>query len=168
MAAGPAAAQAVKSEVAAPNGVVVTVHSDEFAERYEYTGPALDLADGFAFVARVDRAGEAGVVEIIGTFIYSGDWRFYDGALFRGGEAAEFIETGRNVGRCGGGGRYSRPSCSLNEGFKIRVTPEQRERLARDGKLDIQIRSGRSTQTAMLSVPLEHFDAVAAVADTRD
>jgi len=165
MMAQPADAQAVRSEVTAPNGVKVTVYTDEFAERYEYTAPMVQVGDGFVLVGRTDRGGTDGNVRLIGSFVYSGDWRFYDGALFRGGAQAEFVSQGRDVGRCSGS-RYSR-GCTLTESFAILINSEQLSQHARNGTLDVQVRSGRTGESVVFSVPVSYFEAVQQVAEAR-
>jgi len=154
-----ASAQSLRSEVTASNGVVVTVDSDEFANRYEYSAPQVAIDDGFVLVSRLIRADTIGPVYIGGGFIYSGDWRFYDSALFRGGDPAEFISAGRDVGRCSSS-RYGRPSCTLTEAFLIKLTPKDVATRGVDGKVALQIRSGRTMATVLLEVPTSHFDAV--------
>ena len=155
------AAQSVKSTVTASNGVQVTVYSDEFANRYEYSAPSVDLTDGFVLVASIKKGGVATPVYLTGTLIYSGEWRRYNSALFRGGDPAKFIEAGREVGRCQAS-RYSRASCTLSEGFKIQITPAEISKYAQNGVLAIQIRA-QDTSTVMLQIPVSYFDAVAEV-----
>lgn len=164
--AGPAMAESVKSEVTATNGVVVTVYSDDFAGRHEYSAPSVDFQDGYVLVSRVDAGGDEGSVSLRGSFIYSGDWRYYDAAIFRGGEEANFVENGRRVGQCHSS-RYSRPSCTLIESFVMTVSAEQLAKHARDGKLEFQIRAGRTARSTMVSVPVTYFEAVQEVAEAR-
>lgn len=159
MIVSPACAQAVRSEVVASNGVTVTVYADEFANRYEYSAPSIDVQDGFALVSKVDRGDTKGPIYLGGSFLYSGEWRYYDSALFRGGDAAEFTSTGREVGRCSSS-RYSRPSCSLREGFRIDFTAEDVANRAQDGQLGVQIRAGRSAQAVLVSIPVSYIEAV--------
>lgn len=161
--AGGAVAQSVKSQVAASNGILVTVHSDDFANRYEYTGPDVAPADGYAFVARIDSGGERGRVKVIGAVYYRGDWRFYDRALLRGGEDVAYQEGGRDVVSCRAS-RYS--GCSVAERYTLSLTPEQIEKHAVSGILEVQLRS-RSATTEMLRIPVDHFAAVNEVADRR-
>ncbi|MEN5176341.1 hypothetical protein [Brevundimonas diminuta] len=164
--ASSASAQSVKSTQTSSSGTPITIYADEFAERFEYTSPSIESGDGQMMVARTDKGQDKGNVKLIGFFVYSGDWRYYDSALFRGGARANFQEAGRDVGRCHSS-RYSRPSCTLTEQFSISVSPEEIAQHSRDGKLDIQVRSGRSTETAIFSVPTAYFDAVREVADDR-
>ena len=58
--ATPAFAQMVKSEITVSNGTVVSVNSDDFAGRYEYTAPTIrfDNRNGFALVAAIKEGGE--------------------------------------------------------------------------------------------------------------
>jgi len=151
-----ASAQSLRSEVTTSNGVVVTVHSDEFANRYEYSAPQVRIDDGLVLVGRLIRADTIEPVHIEGAFIYysAGDWRYYDSALFRGGDPAEFISAGRDVGGC-------IPSlCIYTERFRINLTPEDVATRGVDGKVAIQIRSGPTMATVLLEVPTSHFDAV--------
>jgi len=48
----------------------------------------------------------------------------------------------------------------LTEAFLINLTPEDVATRAVDGKVAIQIRSGRTMATVLLEVPTSHFDAV--------
>ena len=158
MSALPAAAQMVETSVKASNGVSVSVNTDEFAGRYEYASPKIDLVDGYALVAAVKTGtADTGVI-VMGGFVYSGDWRFYDSAVFRGGAEAEYLEAGRTVGRCSAS-RYSN-GCTLNEGFRVVLTPEQIQQYGNDGVVAVQIRSRRTTNVAMLQIPIAYLDAV--------
>lgn len=160
----PAVAQSVKSEITASNGVVVTVYSDEFANRYEYTAPAINHGDGFALVAKIVRAEATTDTHITGTMMYRGDWRRYTSALFRGGVEAPFVERGREVGSCSGS-RYG-GGCSLRESYNINITPEQIRTHGANGTVDIQVRA-QDTTTTLLSIPTSYFDAVNEVAGQR-
>lgn len=157
-----AEAQSVKSTVTASNGVAVTVYADEFANRYEYTAPSITAGDGFVLVATVKKAGVAPPPHLTGAFIYSGEWRRYNSAIFRGGSPAKFIEESRNVGRCSSS-RYSRPSCTLTESFKIELTPTDIAKHAENGKVAIQVRA-QDTSTTIIEVPVAYIDAVNEVA----
>lgn len=161
-AAVPADAQAVKSTVTASNGVPVTVYSDDFANRYEYSAPSVNAGDAFVLVATVKKGGVAPPAELTGAFIYSGEWRRYSSALFKGGDPAKFIEAGREVGRCTSS-RYSRPSCTLTESFKIELTPAEVKKHAVDGKLAVQVRA-QDTSATIIEVPVSYIDAVNEVA----
>ncbi|MFV3561661.1 hypothetical protein ACNJFJ_21155, partial [Mycobacterium tuberculosis] len=86
----PAAAQSVKSQIVATNGVKVDVATDEFAGRVEYVAPTIDFktergGTGAVFVARIKKSGTVGPLLIQGFVMYSGDWRYYTKAVFRGG-----------------------------------------------------------------------------------
>ena len=157
-----AIAQSVKSIVAASNGVEITVYSDEFANRFEYSAPSIKLNDGFALVATVKKAGVVPPAHITGAMVYSGEWRHYNSAIFRGGDAAEFTVTDRKVGRCSSY-RYSGPSCTLSEGFRIELAPSDIQKHAQNGILAIQIRA-QDTSTAIIEVPVSYIDAVNEVA----
>jgi hypothetical protein len=163
--ATPAIGQSVKSVVAASNGVEVTVYSDDFADRHEYSAPSVKSSSnqGFVLVAKVDKAATKGAVNLQGTFIYSGDWRFYNNAIFKGGTAVDFTSTSRDVGRCHSS-RYSRPSCTLSESFHITITPAQIKQFSANGVLPIQVRASKTADTDMFEIPVSYFDAVAEVA----
>ena len=164
VAAAPAIAESVKTTTSASNGVRVEVFSDEFANRYEYAGPDVGTDGSYAWVSRVDRAGAKGPISISGIASYRGEWRFYNSAVFRGGDSAEFVQGSRDVGSCSGG-RYSR-GCSLTETYHVRVAPEQIEKYSVNGILEIQVRSQRG-EDIMLRVPVDQFAAVSEVADSR-
>lgn len=161
----PAHAQAVKSTTTASNGVEVTIYSDEFANRYEYTAPSIKIDDGFVMVGTVKAGGTAAAANLSGAFVYAGEWRRYNSALFKGGDPAKFIEAGRNVGQCHSS-RYSRPSCTLNESFKIEITPAELNKHAVDGKIAVQVRAQDTTAT-IIEVPIAYIDAVNEVAGVK-
>ncbi|WP_140419448.1 hypothetical protein [Sphingobium sp. Z007] len=144
--------------MSASNGVEVSVNSDEFAGRHEYTAPLIKLPDGFVLVAGVKKAGISGAAFLTGYLAYIGEWRRYSSALYRGGNPAKFTNTSREVGRCHSS-RYSRPTCTLSEGFKIEVSAEDIRQHAQNGTLSIQVRAD-DTSTVMLEVPVSYFDAV--------
>lgn len=151
-------AQSVKSVVASSNGVDVTVYSDDFAQRYEYTAPSISMAEGFVLVAAIKKAGSITPAYATGTIMYSGEWRRYTNAIFRGGDPAKFTVTDRNVGRCSSS-RYSRPSCTLSEGFDISFTAADVKKYSQDGILAIQLRA-QDTSTVLVNIPVSYIDAV--------
>lgn len=157
-AATPAYAQAVKSTVTASNGIEVTVYSDDFANRYEYTAPTISVGDAHVYVATVKKGGVAPAPYLTGFFMYSGEWRRYNSALYRGGDTATFIEAGRDVGSCRSS-RYSRPSCTLTESFKIELSPAEIKTHSLDGKIALQIRA-QDTSATIIEVPVAYLDAV--------
>lgn len=157
-----AQAQATKSVVVASNGIEVTVYSDEFANRYEYSAPAIEADDGTILVATVKKGGVAPPPHLTGFFIYSGEWRRYSTAIFRGGDVADFVETGRDVGRCYSS-RYSRTSCTLTESFKISLSSEQARKYGQDGSIALQVRA-QDTSTTIFEVPTAYIEAVSEVA----
>lgn len=161
--AAPVQAQSVKSEVTASNGVVVTVYADEFAGRYEYTAPAITIDSGFALVARVVRGDTVPPISVQGSFNYSGEWRYYTSAVFRGGDPVDYKEGSRDVGRCRAS-RYS-SSCSLSEEFHINLSEDDIAGHAENGVLAMQVRASRSSDVALISVPLTYFDAVKEVSE---
>ena len=157
----PAAAQSVKSQIVATNGVKVDVATDEFAGRVEYVAPTIDFktergGTGAVFVARIKKSGTVGPLLIQGFVMYSGDWRYYTKAVFRGGDPVDFTRTGGKVGSC----RYG---CSLSEDFAVKLSPEEVKKHAVDGQLDIQIRSNGG-ETAIFTIPASYMDAVNEVA----
>ena len=156
--ASPVAAQAVRSEVTTSNGIVVTVYADEFAGRYEYSAPSINFdSNSFALVMAVNRNGEVGDVMIGGSIFYSGDWRFYNSAILRGGEEVAGVFEDRDVVSCRGS-RYSR-GCSVREGFRLMPTDEQIAQYAENGVLAIQLRS-RSSNAIVVNIPVAHIEAV--------
>jgi hypothetical protein len=148
-----ASAEAVKSEVTASNGVPVTVYADEFAARYEYSAPVVKASPCFALVARVKRGTETSSVNLQGSCVYSGSWRFYSSAIFKGGAEAPFTSAGREVGSC----RYG---CTLTESFRIDLTPAQIKAHTENGIVAIQIRASKTGDTTILEVPTSYFAAV--------
>ncbi len=154
-------AEMTKTQYTAPNGVVVTVNTDEFAGRREFSSPFVKFTPdggglGDAMVGEVFNGGKLLGLTIQGVVAYSGDWRFYDSAIFKGGEPAQFHRTGSDVGSCNYG-------CSLSEQFVIEVTPEEAKAHVENGIVAVQIR-GRGGATAIIGIPLSYFDAVQAVA----
>jgi hypothetical protein len=150
-----------KAQYTAPNGVIVSVNTDDFAGRREFSSPFVKFTPdggglGEAMVGEVFNAGKLLGLTVQGVVAYSGDWRFYDSAIFKGGEPAKFHRTSSDVGSCSYG-------CSLSEDFIIDITPEEAKAHAENGAVAIQIR-GRPGATAIISVPLSYFDAVQAVA----
>lgn len=154
--AAPAAAQSVESEIKASNGVVIELNADDFANRYEYTTPTIKLPQGFAFVAKIDRPGSTRGLHISGGFVYSGEWRRYSSALYRGGVAADFQSTDRDVVSC----RGSRDSgCILSETFRIELPQSAIDKYSANGSLDIQVRA-QDASSVMISIPMEHIEAI--------
>jgi hypothetical protein len=159
--AAPVSAEMKKSQLTASNGIVVDVNSDDFADRAEYTAPAIRFTPeggglAFALVAKIKKSGSVGPLMIQGGITYSGDWRFYDTAIFKGGDEANFHSMGRDVGSC----RYS---CTLSEDFSVDISPEDIRKHAENGIIAIQIRA-KSTNTAILSIPVAYIDAINEVA----
>jgi len=116
---GVAQADMTKTQFTAPNGVVVDVNTDEFAGRREYSAPAVKFTpdnggSGGALVGEVFNDGKLLGITIQGFIVYSGDWRFYKTAIFKGGASAQFHSTGHDVGSCSYG-------CTLSEDFMIDI-----------------------------------------------
>jgi len=154
----PSFSQAVKSTITASNGIAISVYSDEFANRYEYSAPKIDIPDGFVLVGAIKKGGVANPPTLQGAFIYSGEWRRYSSALFRGGDRAAFVALERNVGRCSSS-RYSRPSCTLTEEFRIDLSTDDIRKHSEGGVVAIQVRADDTT-TAIIEVPVAYIDAV--------
>jgi len=150
--AGLSVAQA-KETVVASNGVTVSVNGDDFSGRYEYTAPTIKFDGGFLLIARVKTPSHTSDVFGTGAFIYSGSWRRYDSAVFKGGEAVNFTAGNKSVGSC----RYG---CTLTEEFEVRITDAQLKKYAVDGVVPIQVRASAIAQTSMIEIPVAHFDAV--------
>ena len=156
-----ASANAVASEtkVTASNGVVVDVNGDEFSNRYEYSAPSLKLgeSEGFVLVAAIDKNGTKTGVMATGSVYYNGEWRFYDQALFRGGDNAPAVFGDRDVVSCRGS-RYS-SGCSLREGFQINLTDALVQKHAVDGNVQVQIRA-KGLYPVMVTIPVSYYTAV--------
>lgn len=149
---------AAESVQTANNGVDISVNSDEFADRYEYSAPtirfgSLNEDNGAVIIGRGKSSGNWTPVMIQGYIIYKGDWRRYSSAIFRGGEQANFKNIDREVVSC-----RSKP-CTMSEGFVIHLTMEQIERHAAEGKLQIQLRS-TNAQKFMIEVPENYLQAL--------
>jgi hypothetical protein len=157
----PVYAGMTKSQYTAPNGVVITVNSDDFAGRREYSSPDVNLtADdghGTAMVGEVFNNGKLLGLTIQGLVFYSGDWRFYSSAIFKGGEPASYHRMDGNVNGC------SQYGCSMAESFLIDITRDEARSHAEGGVVAVQVRSDHG-QTALVQLPLAYFDAVADVA----
>lgn len=159
--AQPSSAQMVKSHVTASNGVVVDVNSDSFAGRAEYSAPNIDFkseqgASGLALVAKVKRGGTLGTLNVQGFLMYSGEWRFFKSAVFKGGDPVKYTRTDGKVGSC----RYG---CTLTVSFQMEFTPAQLTAHAENGILAIQIRA-TSGDTAIVNLPISYLVAVNEVA----
>jgi len=156
-------AQAVESHVTASNGVVVDVNSDEFANRYEYSAPIIKFSVGsgavesFALVAKVKKSGALSGLMIQGNIYYNGEWHYYTSALFKGGDPVDFAEGSKEVLNCSYG-------CSFTEGFVIKLKPTDIAKHAENGTLAVQIRPARSTEIALLQIPVSYINAVNEVA----
>jgi len=152
-----AAQEVSKTTVTASNGVVVTKSADDFAKRFEYSSPAIkarslhDAAVGAA-VTRVSAAGKLLDIHVQGYLVYSGEWRHFDHAVFRGGATVNYTKIGSEVGSCRGG-------CTLVETFVIQLTPTEVAKYAENGSLPIQVRS-QGSDTALLEIPVSYIDAV--------
>lgn len=150
-----------KSQFTASNGVVVDVETDDFAGRREFSSPLVKFTpdnggSGGAIVGEVFDSGKLRNMTIQGFVIYSGDWRFYKTAIFKGGAPVDFTSTGRDVGSC----RYG---CTLSENFIIHITPEEAAAHSENGIVSIQVR-GTSSNTGIMNIPLTYFAAVKEVA----
>lgn len=154
-------AQMAKSEKAASNGVEISVNSDDFAGRYEYTAPTIRFKDGFALIAIIKEGEEVRGPYIMGNMMYSDQsWRRYDQAILRGGEKVDAVFADRDVISCRGS-RYS--GCTYSEGFQITLSADQLRRLSEVGTLDIQLK-GVPGSEVILTVPASYFAAVKEVA----
>lgn len=155
----PLAAQMIESRVTASNGVTVTLNSDEFAGRFEYTAPSIKFGNGqaFALVASIKEKGQAREPFITGSIMYSDrTWRMYNQAILRGGETVDAVFADRDVVSCRGS-RYS--GCSYSEGFQLKPTAAQISKYAVDGFLAIQLKGSPGSEL-ILEVPVEYLSAV--------
>jgi hypothetical protein len=156
-------ADPVRSVVAASNSVDITVYSDDFAGRYEYSAPQVQFDAGggnyivpsFFLVARIKTSSTLTPIELQGSIYYRGDWRYYESAIFKGGTSANYSSTGRDVVDCSG----SSDNCVLSEGFQIALTKPEIAKFQQSGVLEIQLRSRRD-DTALLNVPISYIEAV--------
>ena len=156
-AASLAHAQMVKSQRGASNGIIVSVSSDDFAGRYEYSAPAIRFKDGFALVAIIKESGKARGPYLMGSMVYTDRaWRRYEQAILRGGEKVEAIFGDRNVVSCSGS-RYV--GCTYSEGFQISLSTEQKARMFEAGSIEIQLK-GVPGSEVVLTVPASYFSAV--------
>jgi len=112
---------------------------------------------GNAMVAKIIRSDSAGGLTVQGFIHYRGEWRRYASAVYRGGDAADFTSTGRDVISCSGS-RYG--GCSLSESFIIQLPSQAIEERAVDGKIDIQIRGDAGADNPIITIPLSHVIAV--------
>ncbi len=155
----PANAASTKQQATAPNGVVLTVYADDFADNYEYSSPDVDIpgTQGKAWVSRTKKQGTWSEEKLVAYISYRGDWRYFNGAILRGGEALTTIEGGRDVVSCANS-RYG-SGCLLSEVLLIEVTPDQIARHAVDGKLALQLSASRGSDI-VLEVPVSYFEAL--------
>lgn len=160
--ASSAEAQSVKSIVIASNGTQLTLYSDDFAQRYEYTAPSIDFEGmgGFALVAKVVKAKVTLPLEIVGSIMYRGEWRRYSAAILKGGESVDASFNDKDVVSCSGS-RYG--GCSLREGFSLKPTQAQIIKYSEGGVLQIQLRAAAG-EAVLVSVPVAYIDAVNEVA----
>jgi len=161
-ASAPASAQMVESKVTASNGIVIEINKDDFAGRAEYGASFEKLVGsssqtGQFVVAKIINPNSKPRVSVQGFVGYRGEWHHYDNAIFKGGEAVEFINTKKDVVSC----RYG---CSYSESFIAFPTTEQITKYAENGVLPIQIRGRSSGNTLLLNVPISHIAAINEVA----
>lgn len=151
-------AEAEETKVTASNGVVIQINLDDFADRTEYSAPAIDFSteqgdSGFLLLAAVKSAGNVTAPYLVGYIYYSDDWRRYSQAIFKGGSEAQFQSLDRKVVSC------SNSPCKLTEGFQINVSERQVQQYAEGGKLSMQVR-GQSSSSFIISVPVSYFSAI--------
>jgi hypothetical protein len=161
----PATAESVKGKQLAANGVELETYIDDFAGKAEYDGPTIKFKlpeqylDSIAFVSRTKKGGTWGPTQLVVMMYYRGDWRFYNSAVFKGGEQAQVIEAGRDVLSCSGS-RYG--GCSHSEALYVTVTPEQLAKYAENGQLQVQV-GGKAASGTVVTVPVAHFEALNAI-----
>lgn len=162
--AAPLEAQRARQTVIASNGIEVSLYGDEFDAHREFGGPPIRDGDATYF-ASVVRPNTGPLRFAIGAIVSyrAPRWRFYDGASFRGGEAASFMSAGREVLSCRGS-RYG--GCSYMESFQIEITQSQLDQYGQGGVLTLKVGS-HGTDEIMLNVPLDHFTAAREVAMRR-
>jgi hypothetical protein len=152
-------AQAVKSEVTASNGVKITVYSDSFANRFEFTAPTVKSDPVNLMVATVKKGGTVSAIKLEGFAVYSGEWKKYNSAIFKGGDAAKFTTTQRRVGSCSS-------SCTLIEEFNIAITPAEVKAHAENGIVALQVRS-QTAEASIVEIPVSYFEAINEVANRK-
>jgi hypothetical protein len=155
----PSGVAAAETKMTASNGVVIDVNGDDFSNRYEYSAPSAkpDDGEGFFLVAAIDKNGTKTGVMATGSIYYNGEWRFYDQALFRGGESAPGVFGDREVVSCRGS-RYSQ-GCSLREGFQINLTDALVQKHAVNGNVQVQLRA-KGLYPVMITIPISYYTAV--------
>ena len=150
-------AQMIETEITASNGIQITQSKDEFAGRTEYGSPIVRFKsteiEGFFLVGRVVSQNKVSPTTIQGAVVYSGEWHRYIGAIFKGGESADFSTLEQKVLSC-------RRGCSYSESFIIEPTKEQINKYTENGILPIQVRSASSGKTFIINIPTSHIDAI--------
>lgn len=161
----PVFAEMQKTQKVAANGVVLTVHGDDFRGRFEYSSPNVKfkISDSYmesiAFVSKVKEGGVFRDTDIVFLVYYSGDWHRYNSAYFRGGENAEFKQSSRDVVSCRGS-RYS--GCTYSETFYVKIKPEQLKKYSENGFIPIQI-DAESASGTLVSIPVSYIEAIQSV-----
>ena len=164
-AAVPARASFVQTSVTASNGIAVSVYSDNFANRYEYSAPIVNAnaigsvfsTHAFALVGRVKQGGVIGAIHVQGGLTYNGKWLYYTSAVFKGGDPVDYTVTSRDV-------NCFTYSCGYSERFQINFSPTDVATHAENGILAIQLRSLASSEVILFEIPTTYFDAVNEVA----
>ena len=148
-----------KSTAKASNGVSVTIQGDTFANRYSFVSPEISTksekrATTFAYVTKLNNGDVKGDFAVIGFIIYTSQkWRYYNSALFRGGEAVDYVKLSSDVSNCSS-------ACIYTERFSVRMTQEQTEKYTVNGKVDFQIGTEAEDDKVIISVPTKFIDAV--------
>lgn len=156
-----ATAQMVESKLTASNGVVITKNSDDFSQRYEYTSPRIETRSSqnaltSAIVAKVRDGKSLGDAVIQGFIIYFGEWKYFDSAVFKGGDAVNYTKTSGKVETC-------RNGCEFSERFVIHLSQADIAKHAESGAVPVQIRS-QTGDTVLLSVPVSYVVAINEIA----
>lgn len=148
----------------APNGIMLDLGTDAFANRKAVSSPIL------GFQAQPDGAGKFQVEELIdkgqpqelrvhGYIIYGGDgWRHFSSAIYQGGDAARFKQTGSEVITCKPT-RLSPDGCSFSEDFEVATSPEEVAAHNNSGTVAIRV-TGAGSAMFTLEIPASYFEAV--------
>jgi hypothetical protein len=132
----------------------ITVEDDQYQPYIEYSsegsiqGP-LDNSVIWVLLARKERA--TGTVKYFtqwGNFYSTDGWKFYFKANDNNATKLEFVEVGRDVGKC-----YS-SGCSKTETYNIYFTPEQMNAGAVSGLNFKVFAQDGSSQTSTIPAPL--------------
>ncbi|WP_349311555.1 hypothetical protein [Brevundimonas subvibrioides] len=154
----------VRSTSAAANGTVVDVITIPRADRRLFYSPVVEGESTDFYASRQDDEAGKGRLQLMGTSYYWGDVRHYHQATFADGSPADFTLGPVEVRQCDGE-VDGKPYCMWSEDFTIAIDPEALSLHSRNGVLEFEIVGGRVPESADLSIPVSHIEAVVEVAD---